>query len=99
MFEDYIAKLKQGKQLIVRYNDKCEDCLGNWWLEELYCYDNKSKMYRCYYPVSTFDKIFYTTHSENEMNFLLKGILTAYLDLKIESFRLIEEGDTYDRPT
>ena len=42
------------------------DILQNNYVEELWCYDNKLDLFKCYYPTSTYEKDFYTTHTEDE---------------------------------
>ena len=63
-----MEELKNGKQIRIKYNklvhDWIEDDSG--WMEELWCYDNKLDLFKCYYPTSTYEKDFYTTHTEDE---------------------------------
>lgn len=65
---NYVEELKNGKQIRIKYNklvhDWIEDDSG--WMEELWCYDNKLDLFKCYYPTSTYEKDFYTTHTEDE---------------------------------
>ena len=65
---NYVEELKNGKQIRIKYNklvhDWIEDDSG--WMEELWCYDNKLDLFKCYYPTSTYEKNFYTTHTEDE---------------------------------
>ena len=65
---NYVKELKNGKQIRIKYNklvhDWIEDDSG--WMEELWCYDNKLDLFKCYYPTSTYEKDFYTTHTEDE---------------------------------
>ena len=65
---NYVEELKNGKQIRIKYNklvhDWIEDDSG--WMEELWCYDNKLDLFKCYYPTSTYEKDFYTTHTESE---------------------------------
>ena len=65
---NYVEELKNGKQIRIKYNklvhDWIEDDSG--WMEELWCYDNKLDLFKCYYPMSTYEKDFYTTHTEDE---------------------------------
>ena len=67
---NYVEELKNGKQIRIKYNklvhDWIEDDSG--WMEELWCYDNKLDLFKCYYPTSTYEKDFYTTHTEDETN-------------------------------
>lgn len=77
MYKKYIEELKNDKQIRIKYNKKnhdyCEE--DGWWSEELWCYDNILDLFRCYYPVSSYEKNFYTTHSQNETeNFLKESI-------------------------
>ena len=68
MQNNYVKELKNGKQIRIKYNklvhDWIEDDSG--WMEELWCYDNKLDLFKCYYPTSTYEKDFYTTHTEDE---------------------------------
>ena len=65
---NYVEELKNGKQIRIKYNklvhDWIEDDSG--WMEELWCYDNKLDLFKCYYPTSTYEKDFYTTHTDDE---------------------------------
>lgn len=68
MQNNYVEELKNGKQIRIKYNklvhDWIEDDSG--WMEELWCYDNKLDLFKCYYPISTYEKDFYTTLTEDE---------------------------------
>ena len=68
MQNNYVKELKNGKQIRIKHNklvhDWIEDDSG--WMEELWCYDNKLDLFKCYYPTSTYEKDFYTTHTEDE---------------------------------
>ena len=68
MQNNYVEELKNGKQIRIKYNkfihDYVEDNSG--WKEELWCYDSKLDLFKCYYPTSTYEKDFYTTHTEDE---------------------------------
>lgn len=77
MQNNYVEELKNGKQIRIKYNklvhDWVEDDSG--WMEELWCYENKLDLFKCYYPTSTYEKDFYTTHTENETrNFMDEAI-------------------------
>lgn len=67
MQNNYVEELKNGKQIRIKYNkfihDYVEDDSG--WKEELWCYDSKLDLFKCYYPVSTYEKDFYTIHTED----------------------------------
>ena len=74
---NYVEELKNGKQIRIKYNklvhDWIEDDSG--WMEELWCYDNKLDLFKCYYPMSTYEKDFYTTHTEDETrNFMDEAV-------------------------
>ena len=74
---NYVEELKNGKQIRIKYNkfihDYVEDDSG--WKEELWCYDNKLDLFKCYYPMSTYEKDFYTTHTEDETrNFMDEAV-------------------------
>lgn len=51
-------------------HDHCEENSG--WKEELWCYDSVLDLFKCYYPISTYEKDFYTTHNQNETEFFLR---------------------------
>ena len=77
MQNNYVEELKNGKQIRIKYNklvhDWIEDDSG--WMEELWCYDNKLDLFKCYYPRSTYEKDFYTTHTEDETrNFMDEAV-------------------------
>lgn len=65
---NYVEELKNGKQIRIKYNkfihDWVEDDSG--WMEELWRYDIKLDLFKCYYPTSTYKKDFYTTHTEEQ---------------------------------
>ena len=68
MQNNYVEELKNGKQIRIKYNklihEWVEDDSGL--MEELWCYDNKLDLFKCYYPTSTYEKDFYTTHTEEQ---------------------------------
>ena len=77
MQNNYVDELKNGKQIRIKYNKLVHDWVKNdsGWMEELWCYDNKLDLFKCYYPTSTYEKDFYTTHTENETrNFMDEAI-------------------------
>lgn len=51
-------------------HDHCEE--NSEWKEELWCYDSVLDLFKCYYPISTYEKDFYTTHNQNETEFFLR---------------------------
>ena len=65
---DYLNELRAGKQLRIKYNKKnydgCDD--EGWWSEELLMYDRAIDLFKCYYPTSTYEKDFYTIHTEEQ---------------------------------
>ena len=58
--ETYIQELKKGNQIRIKYEspnyDYCDP--QGWWLEELWSYDSETDEFKCYYPVSSYDKDF-----------------------------------------
>lgn len=68
MQNNYVEELKNSKQIRIKYNKLVHDWIedGSGWMEELWCYDNKLDLFKCYYPTSTYEKDFYTTHTEDE---------------------------------
>ena len=74
MYKKYIEELKNGKQIRIKYNkqnhDYCEE--DGWWSEELWCYDNNLDLFKCYYPVSSYEKNFYTAHVQSETESFLR---------------------------
>lgn len=63
----YIKALKNGKSIRIKYNKFIHDYVkdDSGWKEELWCYDSKLNLFKCYYPISTYEKDFYTTHTED----------------------------------
>lgn len=68
MQNNYVEELKNGKQIRIKYNSFVHDWTDNnsGWMEELWCYDSKLDLFKCYYPTSTYEKDFYTTHTEKQ---------------------------------
>ena len=68
MQNNYIEELKNGKQIRIKYNELIHDWVeeDSGWMEELWCYDSKLDLFKCYYPTSTYEKDFYTTHTEKQ---------------------------------
>lgn len=66
--------MKNGKQIRIKYNTRWYDGLENegWWSEELWVYDSTLKLFKCYYPVSSYEKNFYTTHVQSETESFLR---------------------------
>lgn len=78
--EMYLEALKNGKQIRIKYNkpnyDYCDP--QGWWLEELWHYDSENDKFKGYYPVSSYDKDFYTEYDEESMSFILKEDIRDY---------------------
>ena len=78
--EIYLEELKNGKQIRIKYNkpnyDYCDP--QGWWLEELWSYDSETDEFKCYYPVSSYDKNFYTRYDEKLLKFNLKEALRDF---------------------
>lgn len=74
MYKKYIEELKNGKQIRIKYNEKNYDnCENNgWWSEELWCYDGVFDSFKCYYPMSSYEKDFYTSHTQSETESFLR---------------------------
>lgn len=70
---NYIEELKNGKEIRIKYNKLMHDFVkdDSGWMEELWCYDGKNNLFQCYYPISTYEKDFYTTHTEKDVKFLI----------------------------
>ena len=68
MQNNYVEELKNGKQIRIKYNTFIHDWVDDdsGWMEELWCYDNKLDLFKCYYPTSTYEKDFYTAHTEEQ---------------------------------
>ena len=74
---NYVEELKNGKQIRIKYNKFIHDWIedGSGWVEELWCYDSKLDLFKCYYPTSTYEKDFYTIHTEDETkNFMDEAV-------------------------
>ena len=91
MQNNYIEELKNGKQIRVKYNrlihDWIEDDSG--WMEELWYYDSKLDLFKCYYPTSTYEKDFYTTHTEEQTKSFMEETVRDFNDE-------CEDGDVSD---
>ena len=87
MQNNYVEELKNGKQIRIKYNrlihDWVEDDSG--WMEELWCYDNKLDLFKCYYPTSTYEKDFYTTHTEEQTKSFMEEAVRDFNN-KVEMF-------------
>ena len=72
--ETYLQELKNGKQIRIKYNkpnyDYCDP--QGWWLEELWHYDSENDKFKGYYPVSSYEKNFYTAHVQSETESFLR---------------------------
>lgn len=72
MFVNYLSEIHSGKTIRIKMLEPIQDNLGGWWTEELWIYDDG---YKCYYPTSTYNKDFYTLHTEKEFLFNLSQML------------------------
>ena len=74
MYKYYIGCLKNGKQIRIKYNKRFHDCCEDdgWWSEELWCYDSNLDLFKCYYPISSYDKDFFTNHTQSETESFLR---------------------------
>lgn len=73
---DYLNELKNGKHLRIKYGVKNHDFFEDdgWWSEELWVYEREN-LFLCFYPISSYEKNFYTDHSEREtVNFIKDAI-------------------------
>lgn len=70
----YIKELRNGKQIRIKnkcfYHDYVEEDSG--WMEELWIYDNNLDLFKCFYPISTYEENFFTTHDEESTINLIK---------------------------
>jgi len=80
MYKKYIENLINGKQIRIRYNQHNHDyCEGaGWWSEELWCYDATLEIFKCYYPISSYEKAFYTSHTQHETERFLKEAIKDF---------------------
>lgn len=88
--------MKNNKQLRIKYNQKnydyCEEY--GWWSEELWLYDRQLDLFKCYYPVSSYEENFHTIHTENETISLLRETIRDFdneYDKKIVTDIIIED--------
>lgn len=65
--ETYIKELKNGKQLRIKYNKNHYDNSGNWWSEELICYDKNIDMFKIYFLESSYDNEYCDYLLEDEL--------------------------------
>lgn len=74
MEDKYIKELKNNKKIRIKYNQKnhdyCEE--DGWWSEELWSYDRAVDLFKCYYPASSYEKEFYTIHTQKETEAFLR---------------------------
>ena len=96
MQNNYVDELKNGKQIRIKYNkfihDYVEDDSG--WKEELWCYDNKLDLFKCYYPTSTYEKDFYTIHTEEQTkSFMDEAEIDKELDEELVTDIIVEGCD------
>ena len=51
MQNNYVKELKNGKQIRIKYNKFIHDWVddNSGWMEELWCYDNKLDLFKCYF--------------------------------------------------
>lgn len=91
MQNNCIEELKNGKQIRVKYNRLIHDWVkeDSGWMEELWCYDSKVDLFKCYYPTSTYEKDFYTTHTEEEAKSLIKESIRDF-DNKYEDADVLD---------
>lgn len=63
--DEYISELHKGNKIRITYNRMIDDHISGGWTEELWSYNNANtdKQYVCKYPISTYEKEFYTTHT------------------------------------
>jgi hypothetical protein len=81
--ETYIKRLKNGKQLRIKFDKAHEDSSGNWWKEELICYDEKLNIFKCYFRESSYDENYCSYYSEGSLKdklFLEEWNLRIYKD-------------------
>ncbi len=67
MQNNYVEELKSGKQIRIKYDELVHDWVSNdsGWKEELWRYDSRLNLFKCYYPISTYERNFYTVHTED----------------------------------
>lgn len=89
MQNNYMEELKNGKQIRIKYNTFIHDWVDDdsGWMEELWCYDSKLDLFKCYYPTSTYEKDFYTTHTKQQtksfMEEAIKDFKNEYEDIGV----------------
>lgn len=89
MQNNYMEELKNGKQIRIKYNTFIHDWVDDdsGWMEELWCYDSKLDLFKCYYPMSTYEKDFYTTHTKQQtksfMEEAIKDFKNEYEDIGV----------------
>ena len=74
MIQEYIKKLTDGKKIRIKYNTRINDFCDNdgWWSEELWEYDKDTDLFICHYPISSYEKDFFTSHSQESVELFLK---------------------------
>ena len=86
--ETYIKRLKSGKQLRIKFDKEHKDNIGNWWKEELICYDSKLNIFKCYFRDSSYDDKYCDYYSEDS---LMNKLFLEGLNL-----RAYEQGEVYE---
>lgn len=53
-----MEELKNGKQIRIKYDELVHDYveIDSGWKEELWRYDSQLDLFKCYYPISTYEK-------------------------------------------
>ena len=94
MQNNYVEELKSGKQIRVKYNkfihDWVEDDSG--WMEELWCYDSKLDLFKCYYPTSTYERDFCTTHTEEQTKSFMEDAARDFNNEEADVLDIIVEN-------
>ena len=99
MHQKYIQALKAGKSIRIIYNkrnhDWCEE--DGWWSEELWQYNRSTDIFECRYPVSSYEKSFFTTHTQDDVILNLRDAIrdadSKYGKISVTDI-IIEDDDT-----
>lgn len=97
--ETYIKRLKNGKQLRIKFDKPHKDSSDNWWKEELICYDEKLNIFKCYFRESSYDENYCNYYSEDSLKdklFLEEWNLRIYKDKNFDEDDCMDSVLTID---
>lgn len=73
--KEYEDLVKKGQQVAILCKKDSEEKVI---VEKLKPYDNKLDLFKCYYPTSTYEKDFYTTHTEEQTQSFMREAIRDF---------------------